>query len=149
MNTWNGSGFITRDPDVKTINTKSGEMLMARFSIACQRKGKDAGADFVNCVAYGKSAEVIQKWFGKGKGIEVRGHIQTGSYDGKNGKVYTTDVICDEIEFAKVRKNEDSTPVEQQTQTAPQDTHTAPAQNVPEDNFMDIPADIADSLPFR
>lgn len=151
MNTWNGSGFITKNPDIKAINTKSGEnMKMARFTIACQRKGKDAGADFISCVAYGKNAETLEKWFDRGKGIEVRGHIQTGSYEGKNGKVYTTEVICDEIEFAKARKNEESTPVEQTSYDVPQnDTHTSQPQSKPDDGFMDIPAGIEHDLPFR
>lgn len=152
MNNWNGSGFLTRDPDIKTINAKSGEMMMARFSIACQRKGKDSGADFVNCVAYGKNAETLQKWFSKGKGIEIRGHIQTGSYEGKNGKVYTTDVVCDEIEFAKVRKSEESAPVNNTNQPSPNnDTHTNNNPQPAPDDMMQYIPDIEEGvndLPF-
>lgn len=150
MNTWNGSGFLTKDADIKTINAKNGEMKMASFSIACQRKGKDAGADFVNCKAFGKTAEVIEKYMHRGSGIEVRGHIQTGSYEGKNGKVYTTEVIVDEVEFPKVRRNEESTPVEQTSYDVPQeDTHTSHPQSKPDDGFMDIPEGIEAELPFR
>lgn len=144
MNIWNGSGFLSRDPEEKTITTKGGEnMAMARFAIACQRKGKDAGADFINCVAFGKNAETLLKYFQKGRGIEISGHIQTGSYEGKNGKVYTTDVIVDSLEFPKVRKGEESasSSQEQPSQVPP----TSPANN----DFMDIPDDLADSLPFR
>ena len=102
MNNWNGSGFISSDINIKEITTKNGEaMKMARFSIACQRKGKNAGADFISCVAYGKNAEFCERWMHKASGVEIRGHIQTGSYEGKNGKVYTTDVICDEFEDNK------------------------------------------------
>lgn len=146
MNTWIGSGFLSRDPDIKYIQTKSGEsMAMARFSIACQRKGKDAGADFIGCVAYGKTAEVLEKYFTKGRGIEIKGHIQTGSFTNKDGqKVYTTDVIVDELEFPKVRKSEE--------QAEPNDTHTEePVNNAPtsDNDFMQIPdADIND-LPFK
>ncbi len=148
MNNWNGSGFATRNPEIKTINTKNGEMKMAMFSIACQRKGKDAGADFVNCKAFGKTAEVIEKYIHQGSGIEIRGHIQTGSYEGKNGKVYTTDVIVDDMEFPKAKKNEESTPVEQTADTSSQgETHTQ--QDAPENGFMDIPAGIEATLPFR
>lgn len=146
MNTWIGSGFLSRDPDIKYIQTKSGEsMAMAKFSIACQRKGKDAGADFIGCVAYGKTAEVLEKYFTKGRGVEIKGHIQTGSYTNKDGqKVYTTDVIVDELEFPKVRKSEE--------QAEPTVTHTQePVNNAPasDNDFMQIPdADIND-LPFK
>lgn len=145
MNIWNGSGFLSRDPEEKTITTKGGEnMAMARFTIACQRKGKDAGADFINCVAFGKNAETLLKYFQKGRGIEISGRIQTGSYEGKNGKVYTTDVIVDSLEFPKVRKGEETAPAET-PQTAQETPPSAPANN----DFMDIPDDLADSLPFR
>ena len=149
MNTWIGSGFLSRDPDVKEIQTKNGEsMKMARFSIACQRKGKNAGADFIGCVAYGKNAETLQKWFGKGKGIEIKGHIQTGSYDKNGSKIYTTDVIVDELEFPKVRKGEEQ--IEQPETHTPESEPSNSAPSAPDnDGFMDIPdADIND-LPFK
>ena len=157
MNTWNGSGFITKDPDIKYLNTKSGEpMAMAAFSIACQRKGKDAGADFINCKAFGKTAEVIEKYIHRGSGIEIRGHIQTGSYEKDGRKIYTTDVIVDEIEFPKSKKGETS-PVEQPSFNVPQEeTHTSepqqpfvPQQEAPEGGFMKIPGGIEHDLPFR
>ena len=123
-------------------------MAMARFSIACQRKGKNAGADFIGCVAYGKNAETLQKWFGKGKGIEIKGHIQTGSYDKNGTKVYTTDVIVDEIEFAKVRKGEDKTePTDTHTEVS-EPTNTAPSAPDNE-GFMSIPEVSMDELPFK
>ena len=148
MNNWNGSGFVTRDPDIRTISTKNGEMKMASFSLACQRKGKDAVADFINCKAFGKTAEVVEKYIHKGSGVEVKGRIQTGSYDGQNGKVYTTDVVCDDIEFPKVRKNEEqSQGGDTYTNDAQQNTQSPPPQE--ENSFMNIPANIADSLPFR
>jgi single-strand DNA-binding protein len=148
MNNWTGSGFISRDIDVKDIQTKSGEtMKMARFSIACQRKGKNAGADFVGCVAYGKNAETLEKYFSKGRGIEVRCHVQTGSYEGKNGKVYTTDLVVDEIEFPKVRK------ADEQNYSEPQESEPVneqpQAESAPDNSFMDIPDGDDDDLPFR
>lgn len=161
MNKWTGSGFISRDIDVKDIQTKSGEnMRMARFSVACQRKGKGAGADFISCVAYGKNAETLEKYFSKGKGIEISGHIQTGSYEKNGTKIYTTEIVVDELEFAKVRKSdEESTPVSgsYSSDTINNDTHTestdSPQSNeqasAPDDSFMDIPDDITDDLPFR
>ena len=150
MNRWTGSGFVTKDPDSKTIQTKNGEeMAMVRFSVACQRKGKDAGADFINCVAFGKIAETISKYIKKGSGIEIEGHIQTGSYEGKNGKVYTTDVIVENMEFPKLRKNE----VDSQTDGAPQEDVQQTFTNNPppasDDGFMNIPEGLEASLPFR
>lgn len=156
MNNWTGSGFISRDIDVKEIKTKSGEdMKMARFSVACQRKGKNAGADFISCVAYGKNADVIEGYFGKGKGIEVKGHIQTGSYDGKNGKVYTTEVVCDEIEFPKLRKSDvqgDSADFSAQTVNNTSESEKAENEppKAPESDFMAIPTEAElGELPFR
>ena len=146
MNTWNGSGFLSRDPDIKEIQTKSGEnMKMARFTIACQRKGKNAGADFIGCVAYGKNAETLEKWFKKGKGIEVKGHIQTGSYDKNGTKVFTTDVVIDEIEFPKVTKAEQ----EQAAQTNEDPSTQEQPQSAPE-GFINVTSDDSlTDLPFR
>jgi single-strand DNA-binding protein len=147
LNTWNGSGFLTKDPDVKEIQTKSGEnMKMARFTIACQRKGKNAGADFIGCVAYGKTAEVIEKYFKKGKGIEVRGHIQTGSYEKNGQKVYTTDISVEEIEFPKVTRAEQ----EQAAQTNEEPSTQEQPQSAPE-GFMEISSggDEFSDLPFK
>lgn len=153
MNNWTGSGFISRDIDVKDIQTKSGEnMKMARFTVACKRKGKNAGADFISCVAYGKNAENIGKWFERGKGIEIRGHIQTGSYESKNGKVYTTDIIVDEWDFPSVRKSDEQATQPESTdntQGYEQPQTQSEQQSAPDEDFMNIPDDITDSLPFR
>lgn len=152
MNTWNGSGFLTRDPEIRQSQKSNGEpMVIARFSIACQRKGKDAGADFINCTAFGKNGELMEKWFHRGMGIEVRGHIQTSQWTNKEGqKQYDTSVVVDEIEFPKNRKGEESTPVAQSQDNAPQnDTHVSQPQSAPDSGFMDIPAGIEGDLPFR
>ena len=79
----------------------------------------------------------------KGSGCEVRGHIQTGSFDGKNGKVYTTDVICDEFEFPKAKKGETYSGNEE-SQAQPNESQPAP-----QEQFMKIPENIADNLPFK
>lgn len=102
------SGFLTRDPETHG----DGDKALVRFSIACQRKYKNANgnydADFINCIAFGKTGELIKKYFKKGSGIEIsKGSISTGSYTNKDGnKVYTTDIKVDEVEFPKVRKSE-------------------------------------------
>lgn len=154
MNNWTGSGFISRDIDVKDIQTKAGEnMKMARLTVACKRKGKNAGADFISCVAYGKNAENIGKWFAKGKGIEIRGHIQTESYEGKNGKVYTTDIVVDEWDFPSVRKSEEQAAQQNEStdnsQNYEQPQIQSEPQSAPEDEFMNIPDGIEQELPFR
>ena len=156
MNTWNGSGLLTRDPDVRYTTDKNGKaMAIAKFTIACQRKGRDAGADFIPVVAFGKTAEVIEKYFHQGNGIEVKGHIQTGSFTNKEGvKIYTTEIYAEEIEFPKGKKNEsyDSAPQEQpsepqQYESQPQNTSQPAPQ--PQEEFMKIPDGYELNLPFR
>lgn len=161
MNTWTGSGLLTRDPDVRYTNNKNGEtMAIAKFTIACQRKGRDAGADFIPIVAFGKTAEFVEKYFHQGHGIEVKGHIQTGSFDNKEGrKVYTTEVYAEEIEFPKGKKSESNYSAPQEQPSVPQNpepqqpSFMQPApQPQPEEEtpaFMKIPDNIADNLPFR
>ena len=92
-------GRLTKDPAINDGNSKT-----ARFSIAAQRSFKDKsgkyGADFINCVAFGKTAEIVEKHFHKGSLIGVIGRINTGSYTNKEGqKVYTTDVAVEIVEF--------------------------------------------------
>lgn len=92
------SGRLTRD-----VSLKTSEVSVARFTVAVDRpRTKDGkeGADFISCVAFGKQAEFVGKYFGKGKPIILEGHIQTGSYEDREGhKVYTTDVITERVEF--------------------------------------------------
>ena len=104
-------GNLTKDVQLKlTQNDKT----IARFSVAVRRDMKNANgeyeSDFPSCVAYGNIAETIDKYFHKGSGIIVMGHLQTGSYDDQDGKkVYTTDVIVENIEFdRKPEKKETS-----------------------------------------
>lgn len=103
-------GRIARDPDVRT--TQSGQTV-ARTSIAVDRgkskDGKDNGADFISCVAWGKTAELLGSYFPKGKEILAEGRIQTGSYEKDGKKVYTTDVVLDRVEFCgSAKKQEES-----------------------------------------
>ena len=94
-------GRLTRDPDVRY--TSSSQMAIARFSIAISRgkdkNGNDAGADYPNIVCFGKLAELVEKYVGKGRQVAVQGRIQTGSYEKDGRKVYTTEVVADKIEF--------------------------------------------------
>jgi single-strand DNA-binding protein len=133
-------GFIATDINGDDMKLKDGStMRKARFSIACNRKSKNAGADFVQVTALGKTAETLEKWLSKGKGIYVDCHCNTGKYQNKEGKtVYTQDFIVDSFEFPPVRKDE---------QNAVADTHT---EEVSQSNEDIVPDDIdLDSLPFR
>jgi len=98
-------GNICRDIDLKFV--KDGVMAIAKFGIAVSRMKKDDDSDFFNCTAFGKTAELITERLGKGSPILITGHLQSGSYDHKNGyKVYTTDVIVDRFYF--LGKKEDN-----------------------------------------
>lgn len=133
MNVWNGIGRLTKDPDTRYTTDN---MAVARFTVAVDRYGKDAGADFISCVAFKNTAEFIDKYFRKGMKIGITGHIQTGKYDNKDGKtVYTTDVAVDRAEF--VEKKAD----------APE-TIGQPTEN-PNDEFMKIPDNIDEEIPFQ
>lgn len=128
MNNVSLIGRFTKDPDTR-YTTGENQMAVTRFTIAVDRWGKDAGADFIGCVAFSKTAEFIEKYFRKGNKIAVVGHIQTGNYKNKDGNtVYTTEVIADRVEF--VEKKADA------------------GQADGTDNFVDIPDDIDKELPF-
>lgn len=111
----------------------NGEQLaIARYSLAVNRKGRDAGADFINCVAFGKDGEFAEKYLKQGIKLAVDGHIQTESYTDKNGmKKYTTEVVIDNQEFVESKKSSEE------------------QQEVPDDGFMNIPEGIEDTLPFK
>ena len=97
------TGRLTKDVDVKyTQNQKA----IVRFTLAVDRRSKEKEADFISCMAWEHIAELMGKYLAKGSKISVIGHIQTGSYDGQNGKVYTTDVVVDELEFLDPKKDE-------------------------------------------
>lgn len=103
-------GRLTRDPDVRYSQSGDGSMAIARYTLAVDRRGRRAEngneqtADFIGCVAFGRSAEFAEKYLHQGTKLVVTGRIQTGSYTNKDGqKVYTTDVVVEEQEFAESR----------------------------------------------
>ena len=97
MNTVLLTGRLTADP---TVRYTQGGMCWATFSVAVENYGKNKGASFINCKAFEKTAESIEKNAYKGRMVGITGHIQTGSYTNKEGrKVNTTDVIVDRIEY--------------------------------------------------
>ena len=100
-------GRITRDLELKTAG--AGTMFMS-FTVAVNRKfnkpGEERQADFINCKAFGKTAENIAKFFSKGALILVEGRIQTGHYDNKEGvRVYTTDVMVEGFDFTGEKRD--------------------------------------------
>ena len=132
-------GRLTRDPEVRYTQGDNA-MAIARYSLAVDRRFKRDGepdADFINCVAFGKSGEFAEKYLKKGTKIAVVGRIQTGSYTNKDGqKVYTTDVVVEEQEFAESKNSSSS----DNNQSAPTNKNT---------DFMNIPDGIDEELPFN
>lgn len=136
MNKVELTGRITRDPNVRYTQGES-PMCIARFTLAVdRRKSKDASgpkADFPSCVAFGKTGEFVEKYARKGMKFDIVGHIQTGSYDDKDGKkVYTTEVVVEDIEFGESKN-----------------ASAGSVQEKPEDGFVDVPDDIDSELPFN
>ena len=133
-------GRLTRDPEVRYTQGDNA-MAIARYSLAVDRRFKRDGepdADFINCVAFGKSGEFAEKYLKKGTKIAVVGRIQTGSYTNKDGqKVYTTDVVVEEQEFAESKNAQGSSNENPITAPAP-DGGTG---------FINIPEGI-EELPF-
>lgn len=96
-------GRLTKDPDIRQTN----DTTVARYTLAVDRKKDEA--DFISCVAFGKSAEFAGNYLHKGTKIAIEGHIQTGSYTNKDGnKIYTTDVIVRNHEFVESKKSVES-----------------------------------------
>lgn len=93
------SGRLTKDIELRYTNT---QVAVARFTLALDRgkdkDGNNKGADFPSIIAFGKTAEFLDKWTEKGSRISVIGHIQTGSYEKDGMKFFTTDIIADKVE---------------------------------------------------
>ena len=134
-------GRLTRDPEVRWSQSNE-PMAIARYSLAVDRKFKREGeqeADFINCVAFGKQGEFVERYLYKGMKIAVTGRIQTGSYTDKETgkKVYTTDIVVEEHEFCESKQNNEA----QRPAPAPSMTGA--------DGFMNIPDGIDEELPFN
>lgn len=133
MNNVSLIGRLTRDPVQRMANTANGEMEIAVFTLAVDRRIKKDGeqsADFIRCIAFGKTAEVINKHCAQGVKIGVNGRIQTGQYKNKDGNtVYTTDVIVEQITFCESKQS---------------------TQSGNDNPFMGIPDNVDDEgLPFK
>lgn len=152
-------GRLTRDPDVR-YSAGENSTAVARYTLAVDRRFKrdgEATADFISCVAFGRSAEFAEKYFRQGIRIVVSGRIQTGSYTNRDGvKVYTTDVVVDEQEFAESK----SASAENSGSFGGGSYNNAPFGSAPApsapaaapasaDGFMNIPDGIDEELPFN
>lgn len=133
-------GRLTRDAEVR-YSQGAEQKAVARFTLAVdrrfQREGETA-ADFIGCVAFGKTGEFFEKYGKKGTKFAIEGHIQTGSYTNREGqKVYTTDVVVENVEFAESKASGSS--AQQKPAYGPADA----------DGFMNIPDGIDEELPFN
>ena len=149
-------GRLTRDPEVRYSQGES-PLAIARYTLAVDRRqtrsnnGDEQTADFINCVAFGRTGEFAERYLHKGTKIAVTGRIQTGSYTNKDGvKVYTTEVVVEDHEFCESRN------------AAGNDGgfgggfnggyaggNSAPAPSGAGDGFMNIPDGIDEELPFN
>ena len=128
-------GRLTKDIDLRyTANTQK---AMARFTLAVNRLKKEDGADFINCIAWGKTAEIMEKYVKKGHLIGITGRIQTGSYEKDGHKVYTTDVMVEGMEFLE-RREKESNPAPKPT---PEPTPEPVEEEIP-DGFEYLEEDI-------
>ena len=156
-------GRLTRDPEVRYSQGGENSLAIARYTLAVDRRfkrnGDDQTADFIGCVAFGRNAEFAEKYFRQGLKVVVTGRIQTGSYTNKDGqKVYTTDVVVEEQDFAESKAAASSyTGGYQQQggyqsapepQAAPAPTNRPAPSEAVSDGFMTIPEGIEEELPF-
>ncbi|MCD8329623.1 MAG: single-stranded DNA-binding protein [Lachnospiraceae bacterium] len=156
-------GRLTRDPDVR-YTPGEGSTAYARYTLAVDRRVKQDGqqtADFISCVVFGKGAEFAEKYLRQGTKIALTGHIQTGSYTNRDGqKVYTTDVIVEEQEFAESKASQERKGSQQAgpagqhngkqsaQQAPPRDQYKQQSFGEGPDGFMNIPDGIDEELPF-
>lgn len=140
MNSVQLTGHLTRDPEV---NYSNGGTTVARFTLAVNRRFTQENgptADFIRCVAFGRTAEFIEKYFRKGRKMDLNGRIQTGSYENQEGqKVYTTDIVVENAEFGESKTSTDNRGSNATQNHTPQ---------YHEDGFMDIPDGIDEEFPF-
>lgn len=130
-------GRLTRDPEIR-YSSGENQTAIARYTLAVDRRFKRQGdeqtADFINCVVFGKGAEFAENYLHQGTKIVATGRIQTGNYTNKDGrKVYTTDVVVEEQEFAESKSSASTRPEQSQKN---------------DDGFMTVPEYEQDSFPF-
>lgn len=164
-------GRLTRDPDVRYSAGGGDQQAYARYTLAVDRRVRRDNndpnaqtADFISCVAFGRSAQFAEQYLHKGTKIAVTGRIQTGRYTNKDGQtVYTTDVVVEDQEFAESKSASDqynssqgSAPAPSYSAPAPSYAAPAPAQAAPapvsgsaDGDFINIPEGLDEELPFN
>ena len=138
-------GRLTRDPEVRYSQGENATAV-ARFTLAVDRRFRrdDTSTDFIGCVAFGRNAEFIEKYFRQGTKALITGRIQTGSYTNRDGqKVYTTDVVVEDQEFAESKNASGANDAGFAPMSRPQ-----PSAAIG-DGFMNIPDGIDEELPFN
>lgn len=140
-------GRLTRDPEVRYSQSIE-PIAIARYTLAVDRRGRRDGneqtADFISCIAFGRNAEFAEKYLRQGIKIVIVGRIQTGSYTNREGqKVYTTDVVVGEQEFAESKSHS------QQGGGYSDPAPRCPYPPVSDDGFVNIPDGIDEELPFN
>ena len=144
-------GRLTRDPDVRYSQGEN-SLCIARYTLAVDRRFSRGGngadeqnADFINCVAFGKSGEFAEKYLHKGTKLVVSGRIQTGSYTNKDGqKVYTTEVVAEDQEFAESKNASGGGSGNYSAPSGSDNTASGAG-----DGFMNIPDGMDEELPFN
>lgn len=134
------SGRLTKDAEI--TYTQGNNMAVARFTLAVDRRFKQEGqptADFIRCIAFGKTAEFFERFGRKGTKFLIEGRIQTGSYTNKDGqKAYTTDVVVENTEFGESKNSNGSSGNGNSPRPIPAD----------DNSFMNIPDELDEELPF-
>lgn len=132
-------GNLTRDPEIRYTQGEK-TMAIARFSLAINRRFSREGetnVDFFNCTAFGRQTEFVEKYFRQGSRMLLVGRVQNDNYTNKNGeKVYSVQIMADEIEFAERKQ-------------AGGNNNAEPEQKQDDDDFMEIPENIESELPFN
>ena len=142
-------GRLTRDPDIRQSQGDT-PTVVARYTLAVDRRfnrngNADQTADFISMVSFGRTAEFIEKYVHKGTKLVVRGRIQTGSYTNKDGqKVYTTDVVGEDVEFAESKKAAEGYDGGNYGSSS---GNSSPMNDV-DDGFINVPDGIIEELPF-
>lgn len=128
-------GRLAKDVDTRYSQNAEGVLAVSRYTLAVDRKGKDAGADFISCVAFGKQGEFAEKYLHKGMKIAVEGRIQTGNYTDKETgkKVYTTDIVVENHEFCESKQSDND----------------APEKENSVNGWLNIPDGVDEDLPFN
>lgn len=142
-------GRLTRDPEVR-YSAGENASAVARFTLAVDRRFRkegDTAADYIGCIAFGKTGEFSEKYLRKGLKVVLTGRIQTGSYTNRDGqKVYTTDIVAEDLEFA-----ESKAASERNTESRQNASNASSMRNpvYSDDGFMNIPDGIDEELPFN